>query len=307
MGDIQTTSTLDYHKPGYVSEALALWADYKEIPLEEPAAEEEAAVDRILGAVLEALEARPTGWRRLIYSRWMVHCLLRQNSGNEARAAKLAGAQLAYHCEMVERAKAYETSVPEEAKRLFLRGLATYFYGVDRRANVGVLNWRSRLNDNYRVAQQIGPESYHLCHDYWNVWFMNCRYREALQNGRHSRIVCVVDSGGHDFGSMRRLWLSVATMAKWTKAFPGGQGPIDGVRMTLVRNFPSVLRLLLRVIEALLPAGTFNRVQIFSPRQDEAFLQTLFELVSPSQVPCSMGGEAFQPFALDGGYDRPLY
>lgn len=307
MGDIQTTSTLDYHKPGYVSEALALWADYKEIPLEEPTKEEEAAVDRILGAVLKALEAPPTGWRRLIYSRWIVHCLLRQNSGNEAKVAKLAGAQLAYHCDMVERAKAYETTVTEEGKRLFLRGLATYFYGVERRANVGVLHWRGRLTDTYRVAQQIGPESYNLCHDYWNLWFLNCRYREALQNGRHSRIVIVVDSGSYDFGSMRQSWLSVATMAKWTKAFPGGQGPVDGVRITFVRNFPPALRFITRFIEKLLPAGTLDRVRFFSPHQDEAFLQALFEFVSPSQVPCSMGGEAFQPFALDGEYDRPLY
>lgn len=307
MSTIQTTISDGYYEPGLISEALARWDDYIELPLENPTEEEVEAVDRILAAVLQGLESPPLGWHRLIYSRWAVHCMLRQYDGSEAKTAKMAAPQLACHCELIERLKSNEAQLSDETKRAFLHAVGAYFFGMDR-INVNVVYWRTMLTNTYALEQSVGPEVMGLCFDYYTLWFWDARYREALKNGRHCRVLNIIDTANQDFASIKRNWLGLATLGRWMKTFPGkSPGPIDGIRYTLVRNFPPVLKMMTRFFQAMLPAGTFDRVRFFTPREEAAYREALAELVPLDQVPRSMLGGSDEHFALDGGLDRPLY
>ena len=124
-----------------------------------------------------------------------------------------------------------------------------------------------------------------------------------LLNGSFSSgaamLLNLVDSGDYSWGAIRRSWLGLAHMAKWSKAFPLGEGPIDAVELTLVFNYPRLLMLLTRFLRALLPAGTFSRVRFFTALETTAFQEALFERVSPDQVPRSVGGDSDEPFFID--------
>lgn len=288
--------------PGYYDEALARWAEFRDIdPAAEvptATAEELQAVEQILSDVLSTLTSPPQGWRKLVYSRWMVGAILLQHNGKISKAAKRAGPALAYACELVERCREFE-SLPEETKNDFDRSSALCFFGKDKRG-VAIPYWKPAFADGNGFVQKHGIDTYKLCLDYYTFWVWDCRHRELLTNGRGNLLLNVVDSGHYDWGALRRGFLGLAHVAKWSKAFPAGEGPIDAVELTLVFNYPLVLRLLTGVLRSLLPAGTFARVRFFSARETEAFREALFEHVSPEQVPRSMGGDSDEPFFIDG-------
>ena len=291
--------------PGYYDAALARWADFVDVTAEDlqawnptATAQELQAVEQIHSDVLSALASTPQGWRKLVYSRWMVGAILKQHNGNIAKAAKRAGPALAYACEMVERCREFE-DLTEETKDDFDRSCALCFFGKDKRG-VAVPYWKPAVADGNGFVQKHGFVQYHLCLDYYSFWVWDCRHRELLANGRGNLLLNIVDSGHYDWGALRRGWLGMAHIAKWSKAFPEGEGPIDAVELTLVFNYPRVLALLTRFMRSLLPAGTFARVRFFSARETEAFREALFEFVSPEQVPRSMGGLSDEAFYIDG-------
>ena len=292
---------LDWRMPGYYDAALARWADFVDIdPAAEwpnAAAEHLQAIEDIFADVLSTLASPPQGWRRLVYSRRMISAILHQHSGNVAKAAKRAGPALAYSCELVERCRGYE-DLPDETKDDFDRSTALSFYGKDKR-NVSVVYWKPAFADGNGFVQKHGIDTYKLCLDYYSFWVWDCRQREVLTNGRGNLLLHIVDSGHYTWGALRRGFLGLGQMAKWTKAFPDGEGPIDIVELTLVFNYPRALMLLTRVLRSLVPAGTFARVQFFTASQTAAFTETLFERVSPDQVPRSIGGDSDEPFFMD--------
>ena len=80
---------LDWRMPGYYDAALARWAEFVDIDpaAERPAAaaEELQAIEEIFAQVLSTLDSPPQGWRRLIYSRWMITAIFHQHSANFAK------------------------------------------------------------------------------------------------------------------------------------------------------------------------------------------------------------------------------
>jgi len=288
--------------PGYYDAVLARWADFVDIDLaaEEPAltAKELQAVEDILADALSTLASPPQGWRRLIYSRWMVLCVLKQHSGSIAKAAKRARPALDYFCDVVERCPRYE-DLCEEAKDDYDRSCALTFFGRDTR-NVSVLYWKPAFADVDGFVHKHGLDTYKLCLDYYTVWLWDCRCRELQANGRGHLLLNVVDSGHYDWGAIRRGFLGLSHVAKWSKAFPEAEGPIDAVELTLVFNYPRFLMLLTRVLRLLVPAGTFARVRFFTVREHDAFREKLNERVAPEQVPRSLGGDSDAPFFNDG-------
>lgn len=147
--------------------------------------------------------------------------------------------------------------------------------------------------------KKVGFDVYQQCMDSFTLFFWDCRYREALATGQHSRIILVVDCTGYDLAALRRTWTGLATLSRWQKTYPGGQGPADGIRLTLVRNVPVMLDLIIRVVGRMMSAKSRERIQLFSTRNDDAFRHALFRHVEPSQVPRSIGGDCDQAFTLD--------
>ena len=293
---------LEWRLPGAYNAALARWAEFVDIDVaaNEPnlTAKELQAVEDIFADVLSTLASPPQGWRRLIYSRWMVLCVLKQHSLNIAKATKRAGPALAYFCEVVERCSKFE-DLSEEAKDDYDLSTALSFFGKDMR-NVAVVYWKPSHADGNGFVQKHGLDTFKLCLDYYQFWLWDCRHRELLTNGRANLVLNIVDTGHYDFGAIRRGFLGMAHVAKYSKAFPDGEGPIDVVDLTLVHNYPRFLMLLTRVLRLLLPAGTFSRVRFFTARETDAFREKLFERVMPDQVPRSIGGTSDEPFYNDG-------
>lgn len=287
--------------PGYHDAALARWADFVDV---DPAtnglatsAEELQAIEDILANVLSTLASPPEGWHRLVYSRWMISAILHQHSGNVAKATKRAGPALAYFCDLVARCNKFE-DLPEETKDDFDAANALSFYGRDKR-NVSVVFWKPAFADGNGFVQKHGIDVYKLCLDYYTFWVWDCRHRELLANGRAALLLNIVDTGGYTWGAFRRGFLGLAQVAKWSKAFPDGEGAIDAIEQTLVWNYPRVLKLLVKILRSLVPAGTFARVRFFTAREKDDFLEALFERVAPDQVPRSIGGTCDEPFYPD--------
>ena len=96
---------LDWRVPGYYDAALARWDTFNDNdPVQFASEEERQAVEQIHAGVMSALGSPPSGWRKLIYSRWMVAFIYRQHSGNIAKASKRAGQALdaAVEAELIE-------------------------------------------------------------------------------------------------------------------------------------------------------------------------------------------------------------
>ena len=212
---------LDWRMPGYYEASLARWADFVDIDpaVNEPtaAAEHLQAIEQILAEVLSTLASPPQGWRRLVYSRWMVAAILNQHCGNITKARKRAGPDLNYFCDLVERCRKFE-DLPTETKDEFDWAVALTFFGKDKR-NVSVVHWKPALIDVDSFVKRHGIDTYHTCLDYYTFWVWDCRHRELLANGRAAMLLNLVDSGDYSWGAIRRSWLGLAHMAKWSKAF----------------------------------------------------------------------------------------
>lgn len=297
-----TSASLGFGSSGYVDAMILRWAQHGSAtePELEESAYQQTTIDNIFRDVLAELPPLQS-WEQVIYSRWIVHLLLLWQR-SESKAAALSIPTMKKMCSLIETARRYEAESHDHQSRA-MRYNAFEVFGVDRRG-CSVQYFRPALSDAHSFERELGHEAYCRHMDAFTLFFWDCRYREALASGRHSRIVFVIDCTGYDFSALRRTWSGLATASKWMKMYPGGQGPLDGVRLTLVRNAPAMLAPVFWAIMLMVPSSVREGYKIFSSRSDEAFRQALFEHVDPSQVPRSMGGDCDQHFALDFDFNN---